>query len=113
LPGVCAGGGALEQPAGGAVKLPLPEHFRWLLLRRVKSGAVANSGQDWLRHGSPMNPFLVEFYKDLREAGLIEMGDPAPQDGVSAVTLTDAGQARYSELCRKQRRKDDPGSGAR
>jgi hypothetical protein len=100
---VCAGGGAVERAEGEAVKLRLPEHFRWLLLRRVKGGQVARSREGWVRNGSPMSPFLVEFFEELLQEGLIEVADPSPEDCLSRVGLTEAGVNLYGALCKKQR----------
>jgi hypothetical protein len=85
------------------VKLRAPEHFRWLLLRRVNGGEVARSGDGWLRHGSPLSLFLADFFGDLLEEGLIEVADPSPADGLSRVNLTEAGVSRYAALCKQQR----------
>jgi len=95
------------------VKLAAPEHLRWWALRRVNGGGVARSGDCWLQHGRPLGLLLTEFLGVLLEEGLVQTGDPSPEDSLSRVTLTDAGKARYSELCRQQRRKDHPGAEAR
>lgn len=113
MPGVCAGGRALEPPRGRPVKLGAPEHFLCLALRRVNAGGVARPGDGWLRDGRPRGVVLAGFLGVLLAEGPVEVGDPSPQDGLSRVRLSGAGQARYSQLCREQRRRDDSGVGAR
>lgn len=98
---------------GRAVKLGPPEHFRWLALRRVNVGGVARCRDGWLHPAHPLGLLLSEFLEVLLAEGLIEVGDPSPQDDLSRVRLTDTGRARYTQLCRQQRRPADPGRAAR
>ncbi|MGH8575290.1 MAG: hypothetical protein ACREX8_22370 [Gammaproteobacteria bacterium] len=60
-------------------------------------------GEGWLRHGSPLSLFLADFFGELLDEGLIEVADPSPEDGLSRVSLTEAGMSLYGALCRKQR----------
>jgi hypothetical protein len=50
---------------------------------------------------------------NLLDEGLFDIGEPSPHDGRAPVRHTDAGASRYSELCRRQRRKADPATASR
>lgn len=95
------------------MRLGAAEHIRWLVLRRVNAGGVAKSGNGWVRHGTPLAIVPTQFLEVFLEQGLVEMIDPSSPDGLSPVRLTATGKVRYSELCRKQRRRDDLGAGTR
>lgn len=86
------------------MKLSPGEHFEWLTLRRVKRGGVTQKqGGDLVDFDQPLGSFVVQVLTELIDEGLLEVGETAPQ-GLAEVRHTDAGRARYSQLCRQQRR---------
>lgn len=87
------------------MKLSLGEHFEWLTLRRVKRGGVAQTlSGSLVDFGQPLGSFVVQMLTELIDEGLLDVGETSAQ-GLAGVRHTDAGQARYSQLCRQQRRK--------
>ena len=87
------------------MKLSLGEHFEWLTLWRVKRGGVTREqGGGLVDFGQPLGSFVVQVLTELIDEGLLEVGDTSPQ-GLAEVRHTDAGRARYAQLCRQQRRK--------
>lgn len=85
------------------MKLPLLDHLCWLALRRVRRGGVIRLHDRYCEGGLPLGVLLVELLDELREHGMLAVADPDPADGLARVHLTDAGQAHYRELCRRQR----------
>jgi hypothetical protein len=93
------------QPGGEVwpVKLPFPDHLSWLALRRVRRGGVSKLGDRYLDGGQPLGVLLAELLAMLQEQGLLDVADPSPADGLARVSCTEAGQAHYRSLCRRQR----------
>lgn len=85
------------------MKLDALDHFTWLALRRIKSGAVTRCEDTYREHGRPLSLLLNDIITILLDKSLIQLSDPSPQHGLSQVSLTEAGTRRYSELCKKQR----------
>jgi len=87
------------------VTLSAAEHFEWLALRRVSRGGMTrDQGSGFVDFGQPLGEFLAEVVTELIEQQLLDIGEASPRDGLARVRHTDAGQARYAQLCRKQRR---------
>jgi hypothetical protein len=87
------------------MKLSPGEHFQWLTLRRVKRGGVSRDQNGSLvDFGQPLGCFVTQVLTELIEQGLLEVGPRSPQ-GLAGVHHTDAGRARYAQLCRQQRQK--------
>lgn len=84
------------------MKLPLLDHLSWLALRRVRRGGVARLGDRYLEDGQPLGVLLAEHLAELLDQGLVEVADPSPADGLARVGVTEAGQAYYRRLCRRQ-----------
>ena len=86
------------------MKLGAGEHFEWLTMGRVNTGRVArDSSGGYVDQGRPLGVFLAEVVADLLQEGLLQVADPSPRDNLARVSLSEAGAARYSELCRRQR----------
>jgi hypothetical protein len=86
------------------------DFFAWMGLRRVNRGGLAKLGERYLDGGRPVPGFLVPHVVEaLIEDGMIELGPPdLDSGGMRRAGLTEAGRARYGELCRQQRRRPDP-----
>ncbi len=67
------------------------------------------TGGDYLDGAAPMpRSLLPELLFDvLVRVGLLSIGEPDPL-GLETVSLTEAGQARYDELCRFKRQREEP-----
>ena len=105
MPGVRAGGGALEHPEDGAVRDPgLSE---WMALRRVHDGGVAKSAGVYFDHGRPTAEHLAGVFDRLVWTGLVSIADGDPIWELRRLSLTDAGSARYATL-RSERQRDSP-----
>ena len=89
------------------MRLSLPEHLDWLVLRRVRRGGVARFDGGYQDNGEPLGVFLVDILGWLDEQDLLEVADP-DECGLQRLGLTEAGWDRYRELCRRQRRPKPP-----
>ncbi|MDQ2880080.1 MAG: hypothetical protein M3Y48_02195 [Actinomycetota bacterium] len=75
-----------------------PELLTALALRRALGRGVAKSGEIYLDDGHPMGRYLTRTFAGLIDCGLLALAD---EDGwgLRRVTVTDAGQARYAQMC--------------
>ncbi len=94
-------------------RLDGPEFFRWMALRRVRRGGLTRFQDHYYDQGRPVPGFLIPDLVDaLIEQELLQLAD-SNEAGMRRVWLTDAGQAEYRVLVRRQRGKDPqvpPGS---
>ncbi|MGH2886741.1 MAG: hypothetical protein ACRDPA_29295 [Solirubrobacteraceae bacterium] len=72
----------------------------WLALSRVRTGGVVRCRDEYLEGGQRMPCYLVPelLFDVLLRAGLLQLDQPDPA-GLTRLSLTDAGRARYEELC--------------
>lgn len=89
------------------MRLSLPEHLDWLVLRRVRRGGVARFEGGYQDNGDPSGVVLVDILGWLDEQNLLEVAD-SDECGLRRLRLTEAGWDRYRELCRRQRSKPPP-----
>lgn len=73
----------------------------WIGLRRVHSGGVANVAGCWVDGGRRLPSYLPAALDDLTGTGLITLADDGPHGPLQRASLTDAGQARYTELLKR------------
>ncbi|MGH3534726.1 MAG: hypothetical protein ACRDQG_08430 [Pseudonocardiaceae bacterium] len=75
-----------------------PELLTALALRRVLGRGVAKAGELYVDDGHPMGRYLIGTFTELIDCGLLAL---ATEDGwgLRRVTVTDAGQARYAQMC--------------
>ncbi|MCA1707529.1 MAG: hypothetical protein LC808_31370 [Actinobacteria bacterium] len=75
-----------------------PELLAALALRRALGGGVAKAGGVYVDGGHPMGRYLAGRLTELIDCGLLMLAD---EDGwgLRRVTVTDAGQARYAQVC--------------
>lgn len=75
-----------------------PELLAALALRRALGGGVAKAGGVYVDRGYPMGRYLAGTFAELIDCGLLA---PADEDGwgLRRVTVTDAGQACYAQVC--------------
>lgn len=90
------------------MKFGLDEHLEWIALRRVRGGGVAKHGGGYFDGGRPLlATYLVTIALDrLAAAGMLEVGEPDDYL-MGRVSLTETGMARYGELCKRQRQRDE------
>jgi hypothetical protein len=88
---------------GWPMKLSGPDHVVWLALRRVNGGGVATHKGSYYHRGHPIGLLLTEVLGALLDDGLLSQADPSAVDGLSRISLTEEGAARYAALCRQQR----------
>ena len=89
--------------------LSAQELVDWMALSRVHAGGVVRSQGDYLDGAAPMPRSLIPevLFDVLVRVGLLSIGEPDPL-GLETVSLTEAGQARYDELCRFKRQREEP-----
>jgi hypothetical protein len=74
--------------------------FHWIALRRVFDGEVTRLSGRWHDHGHRVPGYVTGALDELLADGLVMATDPGPmaQSAVPAA-LTDAGTARFKQLC--------------
>ncbi|MGH3901947.1 MAG: hypothetical protein ACRDTA_27580 [Pseudonocardiaceae bacterium] len=75
-----------------------PELLTALALRRALGRGVAKAGEFYLDDGHPMGRYLTGTFTELIDCGLLALADDDGW-GLRRVTVTDAGQARYAQMC--------------
>jgi len=80
-----------------------PDHVDWVALRRVSKGSVVKYREAYLDSGRPLPVFLLPelLFDALVADGLLALTQP-DADGLARVSLTEAGRARYAQLCQQQ-----------
>ena len=89
--------------------LTAQELIDWMALSRVHGGGVVRYREEYLDGGAPMPRYLLPelLFDVLLRVGLLTLDQP-DQLRLETVSLTDAGQARYNELCRSKRQQQEP-----
>jgi hypothetical protein len=75
-----------------------PELLAALALRRALGGGVARAGDVYVDGGHPMGSYLTGTFTELIDRGLLALADK-DEWGLRRVTVTDAGQTRYAQIC--------------
>lgn len=80
--------------------LSVGELVDWMALSRVHAGAVVRCGEDYLDEGALLSRYLLPelLFDVLVRVGLLAVGE-CDQLGQEKLSLTEAGRARYDELC--------------
>lgn len=73
----------------------------WIALRRVLDGGVTRLDGRWRDHGHLVPGYVIDALDELLTARLIQLAKPDPTaDGMALAALTNAGTARFEQLCR-------------
>jgi len=85
--------------------LGIDEHSEWLALLRVRAGAISMLGEVYLYKGRPFPAvsLIDAALHRLAAAGMVTLTEPDR----SVVSITEAGQARYTTLDQRQRASAD------
>ncbi|MGH3806008.1 MAG: hypothetical protein ACRDRU_05090 [Pseudonocardiaceae bacterium] len=75
-----------------------PELLTALVLRRALGRGVAKAGEIYVDDGHPMGRYLTGTFTELIDCGLLALADDDGW-GLRRVTVTDAGQIRYAQIC--------------
>lgn len=89
-----------------------PELGRWLALRRVRRGGIAQvAGGVFIDRGRPVPDYIGAALAALLGEGCIETGAPQESTGFLPLVLTSAGTIRYADLaeCYQHQRRVRPG----
>jgi hypothetical protein len=74
--------------------------YHWIALRRVFDGEVARRDGCWRDHGHVVPGYVTDALNELLTGGLVMLADPDPTaQGIAAAALTNAGVARFEQLC--------------
>ena len=72
----------------------------WIALRRVFDGEVTRLDGCWRDHGHLVPAYVTEALNELVRGGLVTLTDPdSTTENIAAATLTNAGTARFEQLC--------------
>ena len=84
--------------------LTAQELVDWMALSRVHAGGLVHYHGEYLDSGALMSRYLIPelLFDVLVRVGLLTV-DPPDQLGLETLSLTEAGQARYEQLCEYQR----------
>lgn len=88
-----------------------PGLYEWIALRRVHDGGVAKSAGVYLDHGRPTPEYLTGVFDRLVWTGLVVVAEGDVLWELGRLSLTGAGQARYTALC--QQRAGSPSDASR
>lgn len=90
-------------PVAAMTRAPLTgaDLYDWIALRRVSGGGMAKLGDRWLDSGHRVPGYVTEALAVLRGDGLVTLAHP-PTGGMARAALTDAGAARYQQLCQQR-----------
>ena len=75
--------------------------YDWIALRRVNGGGIAKLGDRWLEGGHRVPGYVTEALAVLCGDRLVTLADLQP-GGMTRAALTDAGAARYQQLCQQR-----------
>jgi len=74
--------------------------FHWIALRRVFDDEVTRLSGCWHDHGHRVPGYVTGALDELLVEGLVMLADPDPMaEGAVPAALTDAGTARFKQLC--------------
>ncbi len=74
----------------------------WIALRRVFDGEVTKLDDCWRDHGHLVPGYVTDSLNQLLTGELVTLADPDPTaENIAAAALTNAGVARFEQLCQK------------
>lgn len=81
-----------------------PGLYEQIALRRIHDGGITKSAGAYLDQGRPTPEYLTDVFDRLTWIGWAAVADGSPVWDLRRLSLTDAGQVRYAQLCERQAR---------
>lgn len=76
--------------------------YEQIALRRIHDGGITKSAGAYLDKGRPTPGYLTDVFDRLTWSGWAAVADGHPVWDLRRLSLTDAGQARYAQLCERE-----------
>lgn len=112
----CTPAGAVAFPDGlprtperGTTRHPLTgaDLYDWMALRRVSAGGIGSIGDHWLEYGRQIPGYVSDTLAWLCDSDAVVLAE-RDGSGMQRAALTEAGNARFQQLCRQRQAAQRP-----
>lgn len=90
-----------RSPAMSRPVLTGTDLYDWMALRRVNAGGIARMGDQWFDHGRQIPDYVADSLAALCDSSAVALAE-LDGWGMRRAALTNAGRARFQQLCRQR-----------